>query len=75
MLMTMAVAGALCGIACAHSESSPGGDSDDRADAKIASIGPSSNSEALVGDVAVGLESLEGKPSLDLLRAAVARVH
>jgi hypothetical protein len=33
------------------------------------------NPEARVGDVAVGIESLAGKPSLDLLRAAVSRVH
>ncbi|HEV8495723.1 MAG TPA: hypothetical protein VGQ56_02610 [Gemmatimonadaceae bacterium] len=33
------------------------------------------NPEARVGNVAVGVESLAGKPSLDLLRAAVSRVH
>jgi hypothetical protein len=33
------------------------------------------NPEARVGDLAVGVESLSGKPSVDLLRAAVSRVH
>ena len=33
------------------------------------------NPEARVGDVAVGVESLSGKPSVELLRAAVARVR
>lgn len=33
------------------------------------------NPEARVGEVAVGVESLSGKPSVDLLRAAVARVR
>ena len=33
------------------------------------------NPEARVGDVAVGVESLKGKPSVDLLRAAVSRVR
>ena len=33
------------------------------------------NPEARVGDVAVGVESLAGKPSVDLLRAAVSRVR
>jgi hypothetical protein len=33
------------------------------------------NPEARVGDIAVDVESLAGKPSLDLLRAAVSRVH
>jgi len=33
------------------------------------------NPEARIGDIAVGVESLAGKSSLDLLRAALARVH
>jgi hypothetical protein len=33
------------------------------------------NPAARVGDLAVGIESLMGKPSLDLLRAAVSRVR
>jgi hypothetical protein len=33
------------------------------------------NPEARVGDVAVGVEFLAGKPSVDLLRAAVSRVR
>jgi len=33
------------------------------------------NPEARVGDLAIGVESLAGKPSVDLLRAAVSRVH
>lgn len=33
------------------------------------------NPEARVGDVAIGVEFLAGKPSVDLLRAAVARVR
>ena len=32
------------------------------------------NPEVLIGDVAVGVEFLKGKPSVDLLRAAVKRV-
>ena len=33
------------------------------------------NPEARVGDIAVGIETLQGKASLDLLRAAVGRVR
>lgn len=33
------------------------------------------NPEARVGELAVGVDALAGKPSLDLLRAAVSRVH
>jgi len=33
------------------------------------------NPQARVGDLAVGIESLAGKPSLDLLRAAISRLH
>ena len=33
------------------------------------------NPEARVGEIAVGIEMLQGKASLDLLRAAVGRVH
>lgn len=33
------------------------------------------NPEARVGDLAIGVESLAGKPSVDLLRAAVSRVR
>jgi hypothetical protein len=35
----------------------------------------SGNPEARVGEIAIGVESLTGKPSLDLLRAAISRIH
>jgi len=37
--------------------------------------GEKGNPEARVGALAVGIESLAGKPSLDLLRAAISRLH
>ena len=40
VLVWITVAGALCGMACGRSDSSAGGDADDKAAAKIASIDP-----------------------------------